>query len=322
MRSAADWRKARVTEIERAADDVRAVTFAVEGDLPPFDPGSHTMIRVTIKGMRALRTYSMIPSPAGTLRIAVKLHENSRGGSAFIWSLKPGDETEMTAPENRFELSWRAPHYLLMAGGIGITPVYGMARALGARGVSMRVVYGARSRGLMAFAGEMKAALGDRLATFAQDEGGHIDIDAEIAALPAEGELYVCGPIRMLNAVKAAWSAAGRPVTRLRYEVFGDSGLYEEKPFRVEIPALNAIVDVRSDQSLLQALEEAGVDTISDCTRGECGLCAVKIISCDTEIDHRDVFFSEAQKKENHAMCACVSRLVGGSAVIDIGYRG
>ncbi|MGV3650883.1 MAG: flavin reductase family protein, partial [Devosia sp.] len=220
-----------------------------------------------------------------------------------------------------FELSWRAGHYLLLAGGIGITPIYGMARALAARGASLRVVYGARSRGLMAFADEMLELLGDRLVLRDNGKGEQIDLAAEFAALPANAECYLCGPIGMLEAAKAAWEASGRPVSRLRYEVFGDSGLHLEKPFTVEIANRGLSVPVRPDQTLLDALLGAGVEMIYDCQRGECGLCAVKVLERDAEIDHRDVFLSPEEKAENHRMCACVSRLTGGRAVIDIGYR-
>jgi len=103
--------------------------------------------------------------------------------------------------------------------------------------------------------------------------------------------------------------------------VFGDSGLHAERPFRVEVPSRRRIVDVPSDKSLLQALVDAGIDMVYDCQRGECGLCAVRILERDAEIDHRDVFFSPQEKHHGERMCACVSRLVGGRAVIDVGYR-
>ena len=114
--------------------------------------------------------------------------------------------------------------------------------------------------------------------------------------------------------------AAGRPVSRLRYEVFGDSGLFAESPFTVEVLNRGIAVPVRSDQTLLEALRAAGVDMISDCERGECGLCAVRVVTHDGAIDHRDVFFSAHEKLENQRMCACVSRFTGGSGVIDTGY--
>jgi ferredoxin-NADP reductase len=322
MRMTVDWRRAQVRSAEQIAEDVRKIEFDVEGDLPPFDPGSHTNIVVTIGGQRAVRTYTCIPAGPGRMAIAVKRHPNSRGGSRFIWSLHAGNRVEMTVPENRFELSWRASHYLLLAGGIGVTPIYGMARALAASGQSLRMVYGASSVAAMPFLNELRELLGDRLELFPADQGKAIDLAAEIAVLPENAELYVCGPLGMLTAVKQAWAHARRPVSRLRYEVFGDNGKFAEMPFEVRVANKNVTVQVRPDQSLLDALIGAGVEMIYDCQRGECGLCAVQILELEAgTVDHRDVFFSDEEKHENRRMCSCVSRLTTGSAVIDIGYR-
>ncbi|WP_316356380.1 PDR/VanB family oxidoreductase [Devosia sp.] len=321
MRNRQEWRQGVLTRAEKIADDVRLLEFAVEGALPRFDPGSHSNFKVSLGEGQAIRTYSCLPAPSGHISVAVKHHEHSRGGSRFMWGLEVGAAIELSLPENRFELAWRAPYYLLMAGGIGITPIYGMALALKRRGIPFRLAYGGRSRSVMAFADALEAELGNAVAVHAGDAGGRIDVAAEIAALPADGELYVCGPIDMLNAVKAAWAAAGRPLGRLRYEVFGDSGLFAEGPFSVEVQGLGRSVAVRPDQTLLEALLGAGVDMIYDCQRGECGLCAVDIVAHDGPIDHRDVFFSAEEKHEGTRMCACVSRFASGKAVIDVGYR-
>lgn len=321
MRNRVEWRDATVADISTIADDVRHITFAVDGPLPRFDPGSHSNFGVEINGQKATRTYTIIPAPPGQIAIAVKLHPQSRGGSRFMWGLEQGQSVRLTIPENRFELSWRAPHYLLLAGGIGITPIYGMAKALAARGASLRVVYAARSKALMAFADELQDLLGDSLVLRDNSAGEHIDLAAEFAALPADAECYLCGPIGMLEAAKSAWAASGRSISRLRYEVFGDSGLFVEKPFTVDVLNRGISVPVRSDQTLLEALLGAGVEMIYDCQRGECGLCAVSVLDRDGDIDHRDVFFSAEEKSENQRMCACVSRLSEGRATIDIGYR-
>lgn len=321
MRSKLEWITAQVVEVRQVADDVRQIELTTKAPLPRFEPGSHTNVRVEIASAGATRTYTCLPAPAGRIRIAVKRHEHSRGGSRFMWTLEQGMPLGVTLPENRFELSWRDAPRLLVAGGIGITPIYGMALALAGRGSSFRVVYGGRSRRNMAFADELQARLGDRLALFAGDEGQRIDLAGEISALPDEGELYVCGPIAMLEAAKEAWAAAGRLVSRLRYEVFGDSGTFAEAPFQVEVARRNVLVDVRPDQTLLEALTGAGIDMVYDCQRGECGLCAVDVLAADAQIDHRDVFFSAEQKREGKRMCACVSRLSGGRALIDVGYR-
>lgn len=321
MRSGQIWKDATIERIRDVAEDVRSFEIAVDGGVPAFDPGSHICIEVTIAGAPAIRSYSCIPGAPGRLTIAVKHHENSRGGSAHMWTLREGASARVTLPENRFELSWRASTYLLIAGGIGITPILGMAEALADSDRPLRVVYAARGRSHLAFADRLRERLGDRVAFFTDDDTGPADLGAEIDALPADGELYICGPLGMLNAVKALWAQRGRPVSRLRYEVFGDSGEFPELPFTVDILNSDISVTVAPNKSLLDALTEAGVDMIWDCRRGECGLCAVEIVELDGQTDHRDVFFSDEEKRQNERMCTCVSRLVGGHAVIDTGFR-
>jgi vanillate O-demethylase ferredoxin subunit len=322
MRSTTEWRTARVAKIEIVASDVRKLTFDVDGDVPAFDAGSHTNIRVQINGQPAIRTYTCVPAGAGgQISIAVKLHPQSRGGSKFIWGLAEGDDVAITLPDNRFELSWRASAYLLLAGGIGVTPIYGMARALAKRGQSVSMHYGAQNKAAMPFVDELQDLLGDDIHFYEADDSQFIDLPALFATLPDDGEVYVCGPLGMLSAVKNAWAEAGRPVSRLRYEVFGDNGKFAEETFRVDVLNTDITVEVTPDKTLLTALQEAGVDMVFDCQRGECGLCAVEIIQTDSEIDHRDVFFSDEEKQEGKHMCTCVSRLVGGHATIDTGYR-
>lgn len=321
MRNKIEWRNAKVSEVRQIADDVRYIEFQVEGGVPRFDPGSHTNIKVVINGEDTVRTYTVVPSRPGHIAVAVKLHPQSRGGSRFMWALSEGEAARLTIPENRFELSWRAGHYLLIAGGIGVTPIYGMAKALAARGASLRVVFSAREEGLMAFRKELFSLLGDRIEFCDNSQGQHADFAAEFAQLPPDAECYLCGPIGMLEAAKAAWAASGRPVSRLRYEVFGDSGLFTEQSFEVDILNRDKRVTVRPDQTLLEALLESGVEMIYDCQRGECGLCAVRIVDHQHEVDHRDVFFSAEEKAEGHRMCACVSRFTSGGGTIDVGYR-
>ena len=320
MKGQLEWRTATVAVADEIAADVRRLEFEVGSDVPRFDPGSHTNVRVMVDAGLATRTYTCVPAPRGRLAVAVKRHANSRGGSRFMWRLGVGEKVELSLPENRFELSWRAPSYLLLAGGIGITPIYGMALALHRRGAELRVVYGGRGRAGMAFVDEL-LALGDCVTVHPGDGGRRIDIEAEIAALPVDGELYACGPIGMLDAIRAAWRTAGRAPGRLRYEVFGDSGMFAEALFEVDVAGRGMAVTVRPDQTLLEALIGAGVEMIYDCQRGECGLCAVDVLEAEAAIDHRDVFLSPQERAEGTRMCACVSRFAGGRARIDIGYR-
>lgn len=322
MKNEAVWLDGEVVRVDDAADGVRRLEFAAATPLPAFDPGSHMQFRVGIGDGWATRSYSCLPDAApGHAAVAVKLHPNSRGGSRFMFTLQPGDKIRLTTPDNRFELSWRARQYLLMAGGIGVTPIYGMALALAAKGATVRLAYGGPSLAAMPFLAPLRAALGDNLALYPQNEGAMIDLAAEIARLPADGELYICGPLPMLDATRQAWLAAGRELSRLRYEVFGDTGRFAEAPFQVKIAGYDLDLTVTPDQSLLDTLIGAGVAMIHDCRRGECGLCAVDVLDSDSPLDHRDVFLSDEEKREGKRMCACVSRLPGGCVTIDTGYR-
>jgi vanillate O-demethylase ferredoxin subunit len=125
----------------------------------------------------------------------------------------------------------------------------------------------------------------------------------------------------MLEDAKRAWRDSGRPIDQLRFETFGNSGRRPQVAFTAHIPRLGKAISVGVNQSLLEALEAAGVDMIYDCRRGECGLCALPILSVDGELDHRDVFFSEAEKAANAKLCTCVSRVYGGSITLDTADR-
>jgi vanillate O-demethylase ferredoxin subunit len=124
----------------------------------------------------------------------------------------------------------------------------------------------------------------------------------------------------MLDAARRAWALAGRPPGDLRYESFGSSGRLAPQAFRVQIPQQHIDMMVPADSSLLDAIELAGVQAISDCRRGECGVCAMDVLAVEGEIDHRDVFLSDHEKQQNQRICVCVSRVVG-DITLDSGYR-
>jgi ferredoxin len=125
----------------------------------------------------------------------------------------------------------------------------------------------------------------------------------------------------MLDAVRAAWAKSGRPAANLRFETFGNSGAQVNQAFVVKLPRHGLELEVPADRSLLDVLEAAGIETLYDCRRGECGLCAMDIVSVHGTIDHRDVFFSAHEKQGNQRVCACVSRVTGGGVVLDTAYR-
>jgi ferredoxin len=193
--------------------------------------------------------------------------------------------------------------------------------SLARSGAQFRLLYAARRHHDLALADELRARIGERLELFVSEEGRRIDLDTEIARLRPGGELYLCGPIRMLEEAKRAWKRSGRPVDQLRFETFGNSGHLATEPFTVKIPRLGKEIEVPVSQTMLGALEAAGVEVIFDCRRGECGLCALDILEVDGVVDHRDVFFSEEEKAANKKLCTCVSRVAGGSITVDTADR-
>jgi vanillate O-demethylase ferredoxin subunit len=189
-------------------------------------------------------------------------------------------------------------------------------------------MYAARSKDAMAFREELEALHGDNLQIFLDEDKNFIQIPELIASLDDTTELYICGPIRLMDAVRRTWLDSELENTNLRFETFGASGWYDPEEFIVRIPAKNVEVLVNKQHSMLEALEAAGVDMLSDCRKGECGLCEVRVLNLKGRVDHRDVFYSERQKEENEKISCCVSRIVtsesglaadaSGPAVVEI----
>jgi vanillate O-demethylase ferredoxin subunit len=313
-----EWRGATLRAIRDLTADIREFAIEPAGPFVVPSPGGHLNIAVQIGERPDVRSYSVVgPCTDGVYRIAVKRLKDTRGGSAYMWRLAPGANLTISGPNSHFELRRGRPEYLLIAGGIGITPIYSMARALADANAAFRLLYACRRRQDQALADDLRARIGHRLHMFIGEDGARIDLAAEIARLEPDGELYVCGPIGMLDAAKRAWAECGRPVDHLRFETFGSSGRFASEPFTVKIPRLGRTIQVAQNVTMLDALEAAGIEMIFDCRRGECGLCALPILSVEGVVDHRDVFFSDAEKAANGKLCTCVSRVVGGGVTID-----
>ncbi|GAA3709719.1 PDR/VanB family oxidoreductase [Zhihengliuella alba] len=307
------WQDAVVVEARTVARGIRRIV--VEPEQPvAASPGSHVDVSLELDGDPVRRSYSVVESVDEGRRLAISVlrTKDSRGGSQFMHTLEPGDRLRMTQPLQNFPLRIGAPAYVLVAGGIGITAIAHMAAVLKSVRADYRLHYVGRSREAMAYVDELEAEHGDRLELHADDESGRFDVPGLVQGAPADAELYMCGPIRLMDAVRRSWAGAGREPSSLRYETFGNSGWFDAEPFTVQVPRLGVRTEVPSGCSLLEALENAGVAMLSDCRKGECGICQVRVLDLEGEIDHRDVFFSERQHNNGGKLCACVSRVIAG----------
>ena len=219
------WALGRVVASTPVAQDVRRIVIA----RPPRGraaPGSHVDVRVPLGGFTDVRSYSVVESSddGGLITISVLRVPRSRGGSAYISGLSPGDDIEVTQPLQNFPLRIGAPRYVLLAGGIGITALAEMARVLRLLGADYTLVYVGRSRERMSYVVELAELHCDRLVLHVDAEGCPLDVGELVRSVDDRTELYMCGPIRLMDDVRRNWQDAGLPPANLRYETFGSSG--------------------------------------------------------------------------------------------------
>ncbi|MGJ3404117.1 PDR/VanB family oxidoreductase [Glutamicibacter sp. Je.9.36] len=326
------WQEAEVTGIADVADGIKRIELAPQ--LPKrAEPGSHIDLKVQINAEDAKRSYSVVESSVDgtTLVISVLKAPLSRGGSTYMHELAVGDRLQITQPLQNFPLRVGAKHYILLAGGVGITAMANMASVLKRLNADYTLVFAGRKRSAMAYLAQLEAEHGSRLEVHVDDEGTSLSVNELLERAGEETELYMCGPIRLMDAVRRGWAELELDPSALRYETFGNSGWYDPEEFIVRVPKLNLEVTVPQGRSMLEALEDAGADMMSDCRKGECGLCEVRITEITGRIDHRDVFYSERQKRQSSKMNCCVSRAItsqtgakadaartGGPAVVTI----
>lgn len=308
-------------EASLAAQDVLVIDLKdPRGEaLERWEPGAHIDIRLP-DGQ--IRQYSLCgdPDDRRTWRFAVLREEDSRGGSRYIHERTvAGAEIFVGEPRNNFPLVPGAS-YRLLAGGIGITPFLPMVRELHRRGADWRLYYGGRTRSRMAFLPEL-AELADRVHILPEDEHGLLPVADIVAELDADSRLYCCGPEGLLTAVEKAF--AGRGVGSLHLERFrpradaeGGADAAPAQAFEVVLAASGRTVQVRADQSLLDALDRAGLDVPSSCREGTCASCETTVL--DGEVDHRDSVLSDDERAGNTTMMICVSRARSERLTLDL----
>jgi len=296
--------------------------------LPAFDAGAHIRVQVSLPGGKTVwRHYSLVnfatelnatQAPAEYV-IAVRKEAQGRGGSCFMHQqVDEGDTLVIEAPKNDFALRAGSGGAVLVAGGIGVTPLASMAARRRAEGAPVRMHYAGRSRDMMAFLPELQALLGDDLWVHADAEAGApLDINALLNNCQPSDRLYVCGPKMMLDAVLARTQQRGWPHDGVHFELFTEPvAEVGDRAFEIELAQSGQRLTVSASQSILDCLIDNGCDPMFDCKRGECGVCAVPVVS--GEIDHRDYVLTARERTQGNVIQICISRAKGPLLVLDL----
>ncbi|MER5519527.1 PDR/VanB family oxidoreductase [Streptomyces sp. NPDC002763] len=287
--------------------------------LPPWEPGAHVELTLP-SGLR--RAYSLCGDPRerAAWTVAVQRAPDSRGGSRELHETAlVGRELTVDGPVNRFPLL-PAPGYLLLAGGIGVTPLLPMARALAAGGLPWRLVLGARDRSRLVYAEELTALGGDRVRLVPQAEAGLPDLAAELAAAPPGHAVYACGPAAMLDAVSELCRTAVPP-RPLHIERFGPAVEAQEDGtargrFEVVLRRSGLRLAVPADRSVLEVVRDRVPDVPYSCEEGYCGSCETSVLAGTP--DHRDSVIGPAERAAATTMMICVSRAASTVLELDL----
>lgn len=310
----------RVAEVIEVNELIKRFRFVARdgSDLPAFSGGAHTVVEMDDHGTRRLNPYSLMSDPENRsgYEISVRRDDQGRGGSLYMHRhVKPGMEMTLSYPVNLFALDNRARKHLMIAGGIGITPFLAQIAQIARLGGKFELHYSARSKPLGAYMDRLTAAHPGRVQCYFDDQGQQINLKTLLATQPIGTHLYVCGPKGMINWVLSTAEAMGWPKLALHHEEFLAPGT--GKPFEVQLAASGKTITVGTTQSLLEAMEAAGVDAPYLCRGGACGQCETNVHTCDGTILHRDHWLTPEEHASGRKIMPCVSRFEGKTLVID-----
>jgi vanillate O-demethylase ferredoxin subunit len=317
---AGDLQELRVKRISYEAESINSYELVLPagGNVAPFTAGSHIDLHLK-NGM--IRSYSLVNDQGERHRYVIAVNKDAagRGGSSFVHdSFKAGDIVTVSMPRNNFALREDAESSLLIAGGVGITPLVSMIRRLQALGRPWKLSYAARTRPAAAFLGELGAIGPDaqRHLHFDDEHGGRpLDLAAIVGDAPASAHLYCCGPVPMLEAFEKA--TAGRPAGHVHVEYFqAKQAPAVDGGFEVRLARSNRTIAVEPGKTILDAVLDAGVMANYSCSEGVCGTCETRVI--EGIPDHRDLFLSPEEQAANKSIMICCSGSKSGTLVLDL----
>lgn len=285
-------------------------------ELPAWTAGAHIDVMLEPD---LVRQYSLCGDPAdrSVWRIAVLREADGRGGSRRVHDeLREGDDVEVRGPRNNFAFE-PAEHYVFIAGGIGITPLLPMVAAAHEAGSDWVLHYGGRSRSSMAFQDQLRLLGHERVMIHPQDETGMLDLDALLGEARPGTVVYCCGPEPLLLAVEqrcASWPTDSLHVERFTPREIGAPLLHDS--FEVELAKSGQTLVVPTDKSILEVVEQAGIQVLSSCQEGTCGTCETALL--EGVADHRDSLLTPEEQAANDTMMICISRAACARLVLDL----
>lgn len=288
--------------------------------LPGFSAGAH--IDVYLPNGIA-RQYSLCNDPRETHRyqIAVLRDPASRGGSAAMHDLAEGQTLRISDPRNHFPLAPDAARHLLLAGGIGVTPILCMAEQLASIGAPFQMHYCARSRERAAFVERIDVSAFARQVLFHFDDGSaaqKLDLKRLLDWTAKDCHLYVCGPAGFMDWVLGTARDSGWPEERLHWEYFAAVPVErsDDGPFEVQIHSTQAVIPVAADQTVVAALAASGIEIPVSCEQGICGTCLTGVL--DGEPLHRDMFLTAEERIKGDQFTPCCSRARSRRLILDL----
>jgi len=316
----------RVARKVPLAQDICAfdLVAADGGALPPFEAGAHIDVHLDAAAGGWVRPYSLCSPPLERHRwqIAALREPASRGGSVAMHErVSVGSLLAVSVPRHHFALAARAGHSLLLAGGIGITPLLAMAEQLWAQGADFELHHCTRTLARTPFRERVAAAPWAGRVHGHLDDGPpaqRLDLDALLATPAPETHLYVCGPQGFMDAVLGRARALGWPESRLHWEAFHAEVAPQasDRPFELQLARSGRTITVAAGQTAVHALEAAGVFVPTSCEQGVCGTCLTRVLEGTPE--HRDQYLTADEQAAGDQFTPCCSRALGARLVIDL----
>jgi len=288
--------------------------------LPEFQPGAHLKLKIKLEDKTEYaRHYSLLSNPDEKMHyeIGVQLEPQGEGGSLYLHNhIHEGDILQVEAINNDFTMKEQAGHTILIAGGIGITPILSMLYKLAAQKQSYEIHYTVRNNSDLAFIDRIRDIAGKKLHCYVSSEsnGSRLNLNQLLNSPNATTHVYVCGPRRMISSVRDISNNIGWQPSQIHYESFGNQISKEDRPFRIHLTKSNKSLNVPANRTILDTLLDAGLDVPHKCKRGECSMCTTTVLEGDPE--HRDLCLNKEERTTS--MCVCVSRAQGKELKLEL----